>query len=102
MIAPTLVTFFHLPVRRVAPAALTATLITSLAGVTSFELLALFSSAGSSERPDWLLALLFGMGGAAGGFLGAKFSARVPERGLRVLLAALAITLGVTYISALF
>jgi uncharacterized membrane protein YfcA len=103
MIAPILVGVMKLPVRRVASAALTATLITSIAGVASFELLDLLGSASDAPaRPDWLLASLFGVGGAAGGYLGARYSSRMPEKHLRVLLGALATTLGVIYVSALF
>lgn len=99
IIAPVLAGMFGLPVRRVAPAALIATLITSIAGVVSFEVLALTGASGASSRPDWLLALLFGLGGAAGGFTGARLNKLLPERGLRLLLAALAIALGVSYLS---
>jgi uncharacterized membrane protein YfcA len=103
IIAPVLVGVMRLPVRRVASAALTATFITSIAGVASFELIDLFGSASdASARPDWLLALLFGLGGAAGGYLGARFSSRMPEKQLRVLLGALATTLGAIYVSAIF
>lgn len=99
IIAPVLAGVFRLPVKRVAPAALVATLMTSIAGVVSFEVLdRLATSSDPGRRPDWLLALLFGVGGAAGGVLGARVNARLPETGLRVLLGALAVVLAVTYI----
>lgn len=44
-------------------------------------------------RPDWLLSLSCG----AGGLLGAHLQPRVPEVGLRLLLAALATGVGVAY-----
>jgi uncharacterized membrane protein YfcA len=97
IIAPVLAGVFALPVRRVAPAALTATLITSVAGVISFEVLAATGASGPGSRPDWLLALLFGLGGAAGGFTGARLNKLLPERPLRLLLALLAMGLGLSY-----
>lgn len=99
IIAPVLAGVFGLPVRRVAPAALVATLITSVAGVVSFEVLALTGATGADGRPDWLLALLFGVGGAAGGFTGARLNKLLPERVLRALLGALAITLAGFYVA---
>jgi uncharacterized protein len=99
IIAPVLAGMFGLPIRRVAPAALVATLITSIAGVISFEVLALTGASDAASRPDWLLALLFGIGGAAGGFTGARLNKLLPERPLRALLGTLALTLAVTYIA---
>ena len=99
IIAPTLVGIFGLSVVRVAPAALIATFITSTAGVASFLLLDAASvGADANAGPDWLLALLFGIGGAAGGLLGARWNRKVPERALRRLLGGLATLLGVSYI----
>jgi uncharacterized membrane protein YfcA len=99
IIAPVLAGVFALPVRRVAPAALVATLITSVAGVISFEVLSLTGASGAESRPDWLLALLFGIGGAAGGFTGARLNKLLPERPLRALLGVLALALAITYIA---
>jgi uncharacterized membrane protein YfcA len=99
IIAPVLAGIFRLPVKRVAPAALVATLLTSVAGVITFEILdALASTADPARRPDWLLAVLFGIGGAAGGYVGAHLNVRVPEAGLRALLGTLAMVLALTYI----
>jgi hypothetical protein len=99
IIAPVLVGFFRLPVRRVAAAALVATLITSLAGVVSFEVLATVATTPDpTARPDWLLALFLGAGGALGGYAGARLNALLPELWLRGLLGALAVTLGALYV----
>lgn len=99
IIAPTLVGIFGLTVARVAPAALIATFITSIAGVASFVILDA-TSATPGARPDWLLALLLGIGGAAGGNVGARLNLRIPERMLRRVLGALAILLGASYVAA--
>ncbi|HJR44635.1 MAG TPA: sulfite exporter TauE/SafE family protein [Actinomycetota bacterium] len=96
IIAPVLAGVFGLAVRRVAPAALLATFITSVAGVTSFVVIDAVN--GTAARPDWMLALLFGIGGVLGGTVGASVSRRVPERGLRLLLGVLGLTLGAIYI----
>ncbi len=100
IIAPVLVGVFSLPVRRVAPAALCATLLTSAAGVVSFEVLAAAEGAGGpAARPDWLLALLFGSGGALGAYAGTRFSRRLPEALLRALLGILALALAGFYLA---
>ena len=99
IIAPTLVGIFGLSVARVAPAALIATLITSTAGVGSFLLLDASSiGADGNAGPDWLLGLLFGIGGAAGGLVGARWNRKVPERALRALLGGVAVVLGISYV----
>lgn len=98
IIAPALAGIFRLPVRRVAPAALVATLITSLTGVASFEVLNLVGGTVEGSRPDWALAALFGLGGACGGWTGARLQGRVSETGLRFLLGSLALALAVSYV----
>ena len=100
IIAPVLVGVLRLPVRRVAAAALVATLITSLAGVASFEVIASLENT-TNARPDWLLAALFGTGGALGGLVGARLNAVVQERKLKALLGVLATALACTYIAPL-
>lgn len=102
IIAPVLVGIFGFPVSRAAPAALVATLFTSIAGVASFEILNVLAATGAEARnPDWLLALLFGIGGAAGGNVGARLNKRAPEGPLRLLLSVISIVVGVTYIRPL-
>jgi uncharacterized membrane protein YfcA len=98
IVAPVLAGVFGLSVKRVAAAALVATFITSVVGVLSFQLLALRESAPAAAGPDWMLALLFGLGGALGGFTGARLNDRFPERGLRFLLGALAMVLAAFYV----
>ena len=96
IIAPVLAGVFRLSVHRIAPAALVATLITSLAGVISFQLLHLVG--GEQVQPDWALAALFGLGGACGGFVGAQLNRRTPETLLRGLLGVLALALAISYL----
>lgn len=86
-----------LPVATVAPAALAATFLTSIAGVVTYSALS-FVTAGPIS-PNWTLGILCGLGGLLGGYLGARVQPHVPETGLRTLLGALAIGLAIAYIS---
>jgi uncharacterized membrane protein YfcA len=79
----------------VAPAALAATFLTSLAGVATFALLSV--NAGGDIAPDWTVGIGLGLGGLAGGYLGATMQERVPEAALRRFLGLLAFALGVRY-----
>ncbi|MEO3973990.1 sulfite exporter TauE/SafE family protein [Streptomyces sp. CAU 1734] len=85
-----------LPVARVAPAALAATFVTSVAGAVTYALLSLGS--GGEVAPDWPLGLACGIGGLIGGYLGARLQPRLPETALRLLLGTIAAGLGVLYL----
>lgn len=86
IIAPFFVTIFGLPVYTVAGAALTGTLLTSLAGVAFFQLIApLYPD--MAVAPDWQLGLLFGLGGAAGMYCGARLQRFVPAVLIKSILA---------------
>lgn len=85
-----------LSVTAVAPAALAATFLTSIAGVAAYAALSLTHDGPIS--PDWAIGILCGLGGLIGGYLGARLQPRVPETGLRILLGALAISLALAYI----
>ncbi|MGW5613000.1 TSUP family transporter [Streptomyces sp. NPDC003877] len=84
-----------MPVARVAPAALASTFLTSLVGAGTYALLAL--TGGDDVAPDWFLGLTCGLGGLAGGYLGARLQPRLPEGTLRLLLGTLAATIGGLY-----
>jgi uncharacterized protein len=84
-----------LPVARVAPAALAATFVTSVAGALAYALLALVSS--GDVAPEWWLGLACGLGGLIGGYLGARLQPRLPETALRLLLGVLAAAVGGLY-----
>ena len=71
IIAPFFVTVFGLPVYTVAGAALMGTFITSFAGVGFYQLIAPWYPQ-QAVSPDWLLGILFGSGGMAGMYLGAR------------------------------
>ena len=96
IIAPFCVAIFGLPVYIVAGAALAGTLVTSLAGVALYMFAP--APAGVAVRPDWALGLLFGLGGLAGMYAGARFQKRVPQSVLKGTLAVLLLVMALGYI----
>jgi uncharacterized protein len=86
------------PPTQVAPAALTSTFVTSLAGVVSFTVLSV--SQHGSVAPNWPTGIALGAGGLAGGYLGARLHARLPETIIRRLLALVVVAIGVRYLWA--
>ncbi|MET3961099.1 putative membrane protein YfcA [Marmoricola sp. OAE513] len=83
-------------VTRVAPAALASTWVTSITGVLTYAVLALHTP--GTIAPDWGLGIAAGVGGLAGGYVGARLQPRLPERALRALLGLLAFAVGVLYV----
>jgi uncharacterized membrane protein YfcA len=79
----------------VAPAALAATFLTSIAGVGAFAALSLVAA--GQVAPEWALGLAIGAGGLAGGWYGAALQPRLPEVLLRRGLGLIALALGVRY-----
>lgn len=82
VLAPFCISVLRLPVHTVAGASLFGTLISSIAGVVVYH--TGFLSGGLVTRPDYLLGTLFGLGGALGGYLGAKTQKHVPEKPIKV------------------
>jgi uncharacterized protein len=80
----------------VAPATLTATFLTSIAGVATYQVLQL--SHGGAIAPDWALGAFLGAGGFAGSYLGARLQRRLPERSLRRLLGVIACLVAARYV----
>lgn len=98
IIAPFFVTFFGLPVYTVAGAALMGTFVTSVAGVAFYQAIApLYPN--MSVAPDWLLGLLFGAGGMAGMYLGARCQKLVPARAIKWMLAGIIVFTSLKYIA---
>ena len=101
IIAPFFVTVFGLPVYTVAGAALMGTFVTSVAGVAFYRAIApLYPHL--SVAPDWLLGLLFGLGGMAGMYLGARCQKFVPARAIKWMLAAVIVATALRYAAAFF
>ena len=97
LMAPFLVSFFVLPVHAVAGASLFATLLTSVAGVVFYSLLAPLYS-GLAVAPDWRLGLLLGLGGMAGMYLGARCQKHVPGTVLKYALAGILLFTAARYL----
>ena len=96
IIVPFLVTYFALPIYTVAGAALMGTFVTSVAGVIFYQIIAL-SYPNVSVAPDWFLGILFGIGGMAGMYLGARCQKFVPEKAIKWMLACIIITTALKY-----
>ncbi|BFU47811.1 sulfite exporter TauE/SafE family protein [Krasilnikovia sp. MM14-A1004] len=84
------------PMTQIAPAALTATFLTSIVGACTYGILALTTT--GDIAPQWTLGLLCGAGGLIGGYLGARLQPYLPENTLRLLLGTLATALAVLYL----
>ena len=94
IIAPFFVSFFRLPVYTVAGAALMGTFVTSVAGVIFYQLLAPYYPT-MAIAPDWLLGILFGIGGFAGMYCGARLQKFVPAGFIKwILVVCLLFTAG--------
>ncbi|MFN2357984.1 MAG: sulfite exporter TauE/SafE family protein [Desulfotignum sp.] len=101
IIAPFFVTFFRLPVYIVAGAALMGTFVTSIAGVAFYQAIAPFYPH-LSVAPDWLLGILFGIGGMAGMYLGARCQKFVPAKTIKWMLAGIMVLTAGKYVLAFF
>ena len=100
IIAPFCVAVFHLPVYTIAGAALMGTFITSIAGALFFSVIP--AAKGISAMPDWPLGILFGIGGFAGVYLGARFQKFVPQRFIKLMLGIVIVLLAIRYIVQYF
>src|SRR6266700_3111905 len=80
----------------VAPAALAATFVTSVAGVITFSILSIHQH--GSVAPDWPTGIALGVGGLAGAYTGARMQARLPDTLIRRLVGVLVIAIGARYL----
>jgi uncharacterized membrane protein YfcA len=97
IIAPFFVSFFGLPVYTVAGAALMGTFVTSVVGVLFYQAIApLYPD--MAVAPDWALGLLFGMGGFAGMYCGARLQKFVPAKLIKSMLVGCILFPAIKYI----
>ncbi len=96
IMAPVLVALFGMPIHGIAGATLFGTLITSVAGVALYQFMP--APPGIETRPDWLLGILFGLGGAAGMYAGARTQKLIPQRSLEIGIALVLTLLALTYV----
>jgi uncharacterized membrane protein YfcA len=101
IIAPFFVGFFGLPVYTVAGAALMGTFVTSVGGVIFYQLIALFYP-DMTIAPDWTLGILFGSGGLAGIYCGARLQKYVPAGIIKIILAICIFSAAARYIFVFF
>lgn len=100
IIAPFCVAFLHIPVYTVAGAAIFGTFATSVVGVVIYSLVPFYN--GQPAPPDWLLGILFGLGGLVGMYLGASCQKYVPERIIQAILALVIFIVSANYILQFF
>jgi len=99
IIAPFLVAIYGLPVHTIAGATLMGTLVTSVVGVSFYQLIApLYQASGIAVAPNWTLGLSFGIGGMAGMYLGARTQRFVPATFLKIMLALIILGIAVPYL----
>jgi uncharacterized membrane protein YfcA len=101
IIAPFLISFLGLPVYTIAGATLMGTFVTSAAGVLFYQILAPFYP-DVAIAPDWLLGVLFGIGGFAGLYFGAKFQKFVPSKIIKWILVLCMLFIASKYIISFF
>lgn len=101
IIAPFFISFFGLPVYTVAGAVLMGTFVTSIAGVIFYQIIAPFYS-NMAISPDWILGLLFGIGGFAGMYCGARAQKHVPAKAIKWILTGCIIFISAKYIISYF
>jgi len=99
IIAPFLVAMFALPVHSIAGVTLFGTFISSIFGVISYAGFSAVAKGSSLPvSPDWLLGGMFGLGGAAGMYLGARMQKFIPARIIKGILALLVLSVASRYI----
>ena len=101
IIAPFFVAWFGLPVHTISGATLMGTFLTSVAGVTFYMIIAPFFPE-QSVSPDWLLGLMFGVGGVAGMYLGARCQKYVPAVAIKWMLGVVIVSTAVKYVGEYF
>ncbi len=98
--APFFVAFYGLPVYTVAGAALLGTFVTSVVGVGFYQAIAPFYPH-LAVAPDWPLGVLFGLGGFAGTYCGARLQKFAPARAIKWMLVAIVLSVAVKYLLGL-
>ncbi|MDO8736489.1 MAG: sulfite exporter TauE/SafE family protein [Thermoleophilia bacterium] len=104
IIAPFCVAVFRLPIYTVAGAALLGTFLTSILGVAIYSVVPIAGADGvaSTWPPDVALGVLFGIGGFAGMYLGARLQKHVPQKFIKLLLGVMILALALQYIGQYF
>ncbi len=102
-IAPLLVVMFALPVHSIAGVVLFSSFVSSIAGILSYATIARFvNQGGPPTSPDWMLGVLFGIGGAGGMYVGARLQRFVPAKAIKGILSAMVLFVALKYIVDFF
>ena len=97
IMAPFLVSWFRLPIHTLGGATLMGTFLTSIAGVTFFMIIAPYFPQ-HAVTPDWSLGLLFGAGGFAGMYFGARCQKYVRAIYIKWMLGVVIISTALKYV----
>jgi uncharacterized protein len=100
IMSPFCVSFWGLSVYTVSGAALFGTFLTSIAGCFFYSVVP--AKAGISTSPDWLLGVLFGLGGLLGMYSGARLQKHLPQKFIKTMLSLVMLFLAVSYIVEYF
>jgi uncharacterized membrane protein YfcA len=99
IIAPVLVAFYRLPMHTVAGATLMSTFTTCVAGLLYYQLAAAsYADTGLVVAPDWLLGAMFGLGGLAGMYAGARTQRFVSSFWLKLMLSIVLLGVALRYL----
>jgi uncharacterized protein len=102
IIAPVLVSIFCLPVHTISGATLAGNFITSIAGCLFYYLFShWFHDLHHAIKPDILLGAIFGLGGMAGTYFGARLQNRMPSHMIKIILTAITGAISIIYIANL-
>ena len=85
------------PAAEVAPAALASTFVTSIGGVLTFTLLSIGKG---PVAPNWPTGVALGIGGIAGGYLGARMQSRLPDTLIRRTVGILAVAIAAQFLKS--
>ena len=96
LLAPFCISVLNLPPYVVAGATLASTWLFSVVAAAFYALMS--TGHGAHVSPDWLLGGLFGLGGLAGIYCGARFQHRFPSDVIKVILCITILTIAAIYL----
>ena len=96
IMSPFCVSVLRLPVYVVSGAALFSTWVTSVAGVLFYAFVPIGDNLTAS--PDWALGALFGLGGMAGIYVGARIQKRMPSSVIKLILGTVISFISIRYL----
>ena len=100
LLAPFCISVLNLPPFVVAGATLASTWLFSAIAAAFYALMS--AGQGADVSPDWLLGGLFGLGGLAGIYCGARFQHRFPADIIKLILCVTVLTIAAIYLFQAF